>query len=168
MKHLIIKKGLLVLLAISSLVACERTVMREGATPGLQVRDSRMPHAGIRLNTVNIIDPKLQSRDNTVLGMEIKAFSDKADYIGRIAVESHGGKRSATGTLAIYVVLRNRTKYPMQVECRALFFDEQEVPVEGPTGWQRVYIDQNGISTCDMFSTLLNTSYYYIEIREGR
>ena len=168
MKHLNYKKAWLILFMILGLPACERTIVREGATPGLHVRDARMPHARIRLNTVNIIDPDLQARDNQVFGIEIAAFSKKADYIGRIAVENHGGSRSPTGTLDIHVVLRNRTQFPMQVECRALFFDEQEIPVEGPTNWQRVYIDQNGIGSCKMLSTLLNTSYYYVEIREGR
>lgn len=161
------KRGCLLLIVLS-LAACESSIMREGATPGLRVRDSHQPHAGIRLNSVNIIDPALQSRANSVFGMEVKAFSDKADYIGKIAVENHGGKRSGTGTLEIYVVLRNRTMYPLQVECRALFFDEHEIPVEGPTAWQRVYLDQNGLSSCNMQSTLLNTSYYYVEIREGQ
>ncbi|MGR9051772.1 MAG: hypothetical protein ACU84J_03920 [Gammaproteobacteria bacterium] len=164
----LITRVLPLIVVLFSLTACERTIMREGATPGLRVRDYHQPHASIRLNSVNIIDPNLQSRANKVLGMEIQAFSDKADYIGKIAVENHGGKRTGTGTLEIYVVLRNRTQYPLQVECRALFFDEHEVPVEGPTVWQRVYLDQNGLSSCTMQSTLLNTSYYYVELREGR
>jgi len=159
---------LLLVIGLTLLTACERTVMREGATPGLRIRDSHLPQASIRLNSVNIIDPGLQARANSVFGMEIQSFSDKADYIGKVAVENHGGRRSATGTLDIFVVLRNRTEYPLQVECRALFFDQQEVPVEGPTAWQRVYLDQNGIASCNMFSTLINTSYYYVEIREGR
>ena len=150
------------------ITACERTVIREGATPGLRIRDSHMPQAAIRLNSVNIVDPGLQARSNSVFGMELESFSDKADYSGKIAVENHGAKRSATGTLHTFVVLRNRTRFPLQIECRVLFFDEQEVPVEGPTAWQRVHIDQNGIASCNLYSTLLNTSYYYVEIREGR
>ena len=147
---------------------CQRTVMREGSTPGLRIRDASMPQARIRLNSVNIVDPNLQERTTRVFGQNLKLFSKNADYVGKIAVENHGGKRTPTGTMRIYVVMRNRTEYPQQVECRALFFDQDEIPVEGPTSWQRVYLNQNGIGTCNLLSTKIDTAYYYVEIREGR
>jgi len=163
-----LKNSILFSVLLLILSGCDSTVRREGPTPGLQVRSERMPDARVRINAVSIIDPNLQRRANTVFGMEVLAFSDNAEYIGKIAVENHGSRRSPTGTMEVFVVLRNRISYPLQVECRVLFFDETEVPVEGPTGWQRIFLDENGLGTCRQFSTLLNTSYYYVEVREGR
>ena len=139
---------------------CQRTVIREGSTPGLRVRDATMAQAGIRLNSVNIVDPNLQERTTKIFGQNLKMFSENADYIGKIAIENHGGKRTPTGTMRIYVVMRNRTEYPQQVECRALFFDQNEIPVEGPTSWQRIHLGQNGIGTCNLLSAKIDTAYY--------
>ncbi len=171
MKYTDLKKVILVLLVILITSGCQSTVTirREGATPGLQVRDARMPDARLHLNAVAIIDPNLQRRVRTEFASGFMASSsNQADYIGKVTVENHGSGRSPTGTLDVFAVLRNRTVHPLQVECRVSFFNEQEIPVEGPTAWQRIFLNENGIGSCKQFSTQLNTSYYYIEIREGR
>ncbi len=134
------------------------SVIREGAAPGVRVQDERAPQAAIRLNTVNIIDDSLQKWQ----GKEEERWS-------KIAVESTNSRRTPTGTLEAWGVLRNRTDYPLQVEGRTTFFDQYEVPVEKPTAWRRVMLPPNGIAAYKELSTRMDeVAFYYIEIREGR
>ncbi|MBF0626514.1 MAG: hypothetical protein HQL82_17130 [Magnetococcales bacterium] len=152
-------------LSLLMVTGCQ-TPVPEGATPAQVVRSPHAPHAGIRLDTVHIVDPNLQHTDP---GFTLSKFaSENKRYTGKIAVENQGGGRSPTGTLEVFVVLRNRTSHPLQVEGRVLFFDKNMVPVEGPTAWERIYLEQNGIGTYKALSTLVNTSHYYVELREGR
>lgn len=116
---------------------------REGARPGVRVKD---PNVGIHYNSVGILDKSL-----------------------KIAVESSNSKRSPTGTLKVWAVLRNRTDKPMQVEGRTQFFDGDKVPVEDPTAWKRIFLSPQSIGTYSEYSTnVKEVGYYYIEIREGR
>lgn len=142
--------------ALALLVGC--TAVREGAAPAIRVQDASAPTAKVRLNTVNIIDDGLQSWQGK-----------EADRWSKIAVESTNSRRTATGTLEVWGVLRNRTDYPLQVEGRTTFFDQYEVPIEEPSGWRRVLLPPNGISAYKEFSTRTDeVAFYYIEIREGR
>jgi len=144
-------------LVVALLSGCT-TVIQEGAAPGVRVQDERAPQAGIRLNTVNIIDDHLQKWQ----GKEEERWS-------KITVESTNSRRTPTGTLEVWGVLRNRTDYPLQVEGRTTFFDQYEVPVEKPTAWRRIMLPPNGITAYKEFSTRMDeVAFYYIEIREGR
>ncbi len=140
------------------LIGCTTTSVSEGAAPGVQVRDARAPQAAIRLNTVNIIDKSLSNWQGR----------PEAKY-SKIAVEQTNSRRTATGTLEVWAVLRNRTDFPLQIEGRTQFFDNYQAPIEGPTAWQRVQLPPNSVATYREFSTRVNeVAYYYIEIREGR
>lgn len=139
------------------LTACS-TVVQEGASPGVRVQEARAPQAGIRLNTVQIIDDGLQQWQ----GKDSQRWS-------KISVESTNSRRTATGTLEVWGVLRNRTDYPLQIEGRTTFFDQYEVPSEKPTAWRRVMLPPNGVTAYKELSVGTNDiAYYYIEIREGR
>jgi hypothetical protein len=135
-----------------ALSACKTVDVNEGARPGARVNDDRAPDARLNLDTVVILDKSLQDR--------------KA---GKLAIESSGARRSATGTLEVYAVIRNRTDYPLQIEARTQFFDRDKVPVEGPTAWQRVHLDPQAVSAYRELSTRVqDIAHYYVEIREGR
>lgn len=123
----------------------------EGPQPGVRVDDARAPNAGLRLDTVAILDKSLQNATG-----------------GKLAVESTGARRSPTNTVEAYAVIRNRTDFPLQIEGRVQFFDAVGVPIEGPTMWQRVMLDPQGISAYKELSTRTDVGHYYIEIREGR
>lgn len=143
---------------LALLLAGCTTVIKEGAAPGVRVQDSRAPEAGIRFNTVNIIDDGLQQWQGK-----------KAERWSKITVESTNSRRTPTGTLEAWGVLRNRTDHPLQIEGRTTFFDQYEVPVEKPTAWQRVILPPNGVAAYREFSTRQDeVAFYYIEIREGR
>ena len=169
----IIKCMLPVFGAILCLLGCTAVDVREGAAPGVHVRDARAPQAGIRMNTVNIIDESLQKWDGKVFDPpESSIFNmgpkERSKY-AKLAVESTNARRSPTGTVEVWTVLRNRTDYPLQIEGRTQFFDSDQAPVEGPTAWHRIYLPPNSIGTYREFSTkVMEIGYYYIEIREGR
>jgi hypothetical protein len=143
---------------LATLLAGCSTVVQEGAAPGVRVRNDRAPQAGIRLNTVQIIDDGLQQWQ----GSDSERWS-------KISVESTNSRRTATGTLEVWGVLRNRTDFPLQLEGRTTFFDQYQVPAEKPTAWRRVMLPPNGVAAYKELSVGTNDiAYYYIEIREGR
>ena len=130
------------------LAGCARIEVDEGPGPGVRVRDNRAPYAKPRMDAVAVLDRTLRNK---------------------IAVEQTNTRRSPTGTLEVWALLRNRTDYPLQVEGRAQFFDLDRVPVEGPSAWQRLALPGNSVATYREFSALTSgIGHYYIELREAR
>jgi uncharacterized protein YceK len=155
------------------LSGCTTVDVREGPGPGVRVRDSRAPQAGIRMNSVAIIDESLQKWDGKVFDPPwssiFQAGPKERDKRSKIAVESTNSRRTPTGTLEVWAVLRNRTDFPLQIEGRTQFFNRDQAPIEGPTAWQRVHLPPNAVATYQEFSTKIEEiAFYYIEIREGR
>jgi hypothetical protein len=144
--------GALLLGVMVALAGCNAVNRDEGARLGTRIDDARAPEARINLDTVVILDKSLQDRRS-----------------GKIAVESSGARRTETGTLQVHAVIRNRTDHPQQIELRATFFDELSVPVEGPTAWQRVYLDPQAVAGYKELSARIDgIAHYYIEVREAR
>ena len=120
----------------------------EGTKPGLRVTDSNFPGTRARLNSVGITTDSLRYK---------------------IAIEATNSKRTPTQTLEVWTQIRNRTDYPLQVECRVQWFDGKQAPVDKPTAWQRIHLPPNSLETYREFSTnIYDINFYYIEIREGR
>lgn len=126
------------------LAGCTRTVIREGTSPPVRISSE---NTGVRYNNVSLLDPSLE---------------------GKIAVQGSNWNRTATGNARVWVQIRNRTDFFMQVECRTQFFDNTKAPVGNPSAWQRLGLSPNAISTYRENSTDQNVAYYYVEIREGR
>ena len=138
---------------------CEQASVNEGASRGVRVRDGRAPQAGIQYNTAVFLDKSLQRWYGV----------GDADKYAKITVESTDSRRTPTGTLEAWAVLRNRTDHRLQVEGRVQFFDKDKVPCEAPSAWQRLYLNPQSVETYRGFSTQVeNVVYYYIELREGR
>lgn len=119
----------------------------EGSYAPTQVRDPNLPGTQIRWNNVSILD---------------------ASIAGKIFVEGTGTSRTATNTLAVWSVFRNRTDYPLQLEVRTTFYDHGQAPLEGPTAWQRLILPPNSAMHYKEYSTRVDVGYYHIEAREGR
>jgi hypothetical protein len=150
------------------IAGCSTVDVREGAAPGV-----RVPEVGIRYNSVGIIDKSLQDWDGPVFDPTWSSMfaggRKERDKKSKIAVESTDSKRSGTGTLEVWAVLRNRTDHALQIEGRTTFFDAGKAPAEKPTAWQRVMLPPQAVATYRDFSTKVEeVNYYYIEIREGR
>ena len=88
---------------------------------------------------------------------------------GKIAIESQGARRNATGTLSVIVQIRNRTDFPQVIEARTSFFDSALAPSEKASGWTRVHLDPNGIGSYQESSLgAASVAHYYVEVREAR
>lgn len=134
------------------LSACTQIDKNEGARPGVRINDARAPDARVNLNTVVILDKSLQDRKS-----------------GKIAIESSGARRTDTNTLEVYAVIRNRTDFSQQLEARIQFFDQDGVPTEGPSAWQKIYLDPQSVGAYREKSTgVQGVDQYYVEIREAR
>ena len=84
----------------------------------------------------------------------------------RVAVNHQGANRTATKTLKVYVVFRNRTDYPQTIQARVQFFGPAREPNEGPSAWDIVHLQPNVIQTWEAYSTTTNAEYYYVEVQE--
>ena len=143
--------GRLAVLAVATFTVAACSI-DEGASPGVRIDDARAPNATVQYDRVVILDDSLQSSRS-----------------GKIAIESHGARRTASGTVEAFAVIRNRTDYPLQIEARVQFFDADKVPVEGPTAWQRVYLEANSVNAYREASTRVHdVAHFLVEIREGR
>lgn len=163
---------MLLVVLVLSVAGCV-TDVREGPAPGVRVQDPRAPQAGIRYNSVAIIDKSLQKWDGKVFDPpwteHISSGPKEENKRSKIAVESTNSRRTPTGTLEVWTVLRNRTDHPLQIEGRTQFFDQTKAPVEGPTAWKRVFLPPQSVATYKELSTKVGeVHYYYVEIREGR
>lgn len=169
---------LMLLCMMISVVGCQSEVekrragsslRREGAAPGIHVDDPSQPYAKIRYNSVGIIDKSLQDWSYPQKKFLFWRVEEDRRNVGKIAVESTNSRRTPTGTLEAWAIIRNRTNHPLQIEGRTTFFDREQVPCEQPTAWQRLFLQPNSVVTYKEFSTKVHTvNYYYIEIREGR
>lgn len=153
-------------LCIIVLTSCSAsTLVTEGPAPGVMVDSSKAPHAGLRLNSVAILDKSLQR-----WYVYEKSGEEAVEHgkVGKIAVEGTGARRSPTGTVEVWAILRNRTDFPLQIEGRVQFFAKDKAPLEGPSAWQRIVLHPNSITNFKEFSTNVeDVGYYYVEIREG-
>jgi hypothetical protein len=122
-------------------------MVKEGSSAPVRIRDDNLPGTQIRWNNVSLLDKSIENK---------------------ILVEGTNSRRTATNTLEVWALLRNRTDYPLQIEARASFFDTSQAPLEGPTAWQRVMLPPNANGHYKEFSTRVNIGFYTIEVREGR
>jgi hypothetical protein len=138
--------------AMLMLAACQTPPNPEGAQMGVRVNDASAPNARIQYDQVVIIDKVLQNSQT-----------------GKIAIETQGARRSATGTLNVIVQLRNRTDYKQVLEARTSYFDAGFAPTEKPSAWHRIHMDPNGIASYQESSMgAANVAHYYVEVREAR
>ena len=159
------------LIAASLVSGCKVVDVQEGAGAGVRVTDERALQAGIRYNTVVILDKSLEKWNGRVFDPPaLKYFyPDDKRKRSKIAVESTNSRRTETGTLEVWAILRNRTDQPLQLEGRTQFFDVDKAPAEDPTAWQRVFLPPQAVATYKESSTKVNgIGFYYVEIREGR
>ena len=87
----------------------------------------------------------------------------------RVTVESTQARRTPSGHLEVWAMLRNQTNQAVQVEGRVQFFDRKRAPVEGPTAWKRIFLPPHGLQAYYGYSTgTKGAQLYYVEIREAR
>ena len=115
------------------------------------------------MDTIVFIDHELNRTDIR------KSFTgDQLIDTVKLTVESSGVRRSATGTLEVWAVLRNRTDYDLQAEGKTQFYDNGQAPLTDQSAWKRVYIPANGTSVYRESSLNQLAEHFIVEVREGR
>jgi uncharacterized protein YcfL len=142
----------------------------EGAAPGIKVDDPSQPYAGVRCNTVGILDKSLQDWSHPKKRFLFWEVEEDQRNVSKIAIEQTNWRPSATGTWETWAVIRNRTNYPLQIEGRVTFYDQQGAQAENPSAWTRLFLGPNSVETYKAFSTKNSdlVKCYYIELREGK
>jgi len=149
-------------------VGCTIRHVPEGPSPGI-----RVPGVGGRQDIVVVLDKSLQNWDKTEFSptcWSLLPFGRKErDRYAKLAVESTRAGRTATGTVEVVAVLRNRTDHALQVEGRTQFLDDNNIPVEKPSAWQRVFISpQSSEAYRESSVSVQEVKHFLIEVREGR
>lgn len=85
----------------------------------------------------------------------------------RISVENQGIDRTPTGTSQVWVVLRNHTDYPQQLEARTHFFTTSGRPVDARPAWKRIHIPANAVTTYEELSVSTGELNYRVEVKGG-
>jgi len=170
------KEGVVFFLVLVFSFGCAKDVIdiSEGPAPGVRVRDSQAPHARVMVDRVVIIDKGLQKWDTKKveywpnwLSIFFNGYPENQKN-SKIAVEKVGTKKTPVGATGVWAVFRNRTDYPLVIECRVQFFGKNLEPVEGPSAWQKVYLPPQGVSNYKENSiTLERIEHFYIEVRSA-
>ena len=148
--------------------------------PCMTILEEKPLKSGIEMNSVHIIDSSLETKrifatycEGVRIGpsaqeqVETGTSADVTTY--KITVEQYDSAVTATGTREVWAVLRNHTNFPLQVQGRTQFFDNNKTPSEAATAWQRVQLPPKSIGTYKEVSKQTESAaYYHVEIREQR
>jgi uncharacterized protein YcfL len=141
-KHAIFALGILAL----ALAACGG----DKELPVVQTVESDIP-----LNTVEFLDEDIRP-DQGLFGGD-----------DPITISAASARRLSTGTMQVNIHFKNNTERPMAIQCRSTFFDEQKIPIEGPTAWQRVFLSAKSLGKYTENSTRTEAAYFHVEVRGG-
>lgn len=114
----------------------------------------------VEMNSVIFVDHEL---NRTYKG---KLFGETKQII-KVSVDSQGIRTTDGGTAEVWVLLRNHTDYPVQIEGRTMFFDSGMAPVDAKPLWKRVFIPANSLATYKESTYSGDISYYRVELKEG-
>ena len=85
-----------------------------------------------------------------------------------ISVGNSGGRRSPTGTLEVFAILKNKSGRPVSFEARARFFEENGMPLDEDSAFERVSISPRGTGTFRALSMTPAARHYVIEVRAAQ
>lgn len=116
------------------------------------------------MNTFTFIDHNLNRTDVS------KTFGKVTNikHTVKVTIESSGIKNTATGTIEVWAMLRNRTDYDLQIEGMASFYDSGKTPLDDRSSWKRIMIPANGTALYKESSLTPDAVHFLVELREGR
>lgn len=101
--------------------------------------------------------------------MQMNAAGFATDYLAdKIAVERNAWARTATGTVEVVAMLRNRTDFAQVIELQTMFFDANQMPLGQPSAWEKVFLASQAFGQYKCLSTDPEVAYFYIQIREAK
>lgn len=146
---------------VLTLLAGSVSFLQGCATPVEGARQAdNMGGMSIERNAVYILDDSLHSVKEKRSGKQVVK--------GKISIEGKGVRQTATGLNELWVNIRNRTDYTLQVESRVTWFDAGGAPVDGPSVWQRTVLQANSLASIIQTTTVSDeATYFNMEVREG-
>ncbi len=85
-----------------------------------------------------------------------------------VVVANSGGKRGPTGNLEVFAIIQNNAGRPVSFEARARFFEENGMPLDEDTSFERVSIAPRGTGTFRTRSMTTAARHYVIEVRAAQ
>jgi len=135
--------------------------VHEGPTYGEQVVDG----AGLRkfkLDAVAILDDELQVWEYIDYN-----DSNKHSTKSKISVVNLGKTKLSTNNYEVFTTITNRTDYPISLSIRTQFYDKNNVSIENPSQWQKLFLSQNSVLTYKEKSLSNNVEHFLIEIKQS-
>lgn len=117
----------------------------------------------VQMNEVVFVDHDLnRTYEKSFFGMK------STKQIVKVSVNSKGIRTTPGGTAEAWVVFRNHTDYPLQIQAQTMFFDSDMAPMQPDPMWKRVFLPANSLGTYKEQSYDGNISYYRIEVKEAK
>ena len=133
--------------------------------PGCQTKDDG-PLRGLAVdNLVQEMD-SIRILDGSLMNRKKKTFGGKVN-VARIVIEKEGVGATDTGLAEVWVVVRNLTNQPLNLEGRTTWFDIDEIPVESPSNWQRFFVPPHSTETYRDTAVYSRAMHYQVDIRVG-
>jgi hypothetical protein len=133
----------------------------EGPEHGVKVAVSELDgkaHVVESYDNIAILNHSLQKTQT--------GFFNSGRNSNKLSIERAGSSLTDVDTLAVWVMIRNRTNHNQQIEVRTSFFDSMGQPMDDVSDWTRMHLSPNSLNTYRTTS-VKQVSDYYVEIREG-
>lgn len=112
-----------------------------------------------QMDSIRILDRSLMARQKKLFGN----FVNKS----RIVIEKEGVGATDTGLPEVWVVVRNLTDQPLNLEGRTTWFDIDEVPIDTRSGWHRFFVPPHSTETYRDTAVFSRATHYQVDIRVG-
>ncbi|MDO3388691.1 hypothetical protein QWI17_22785 [Gilvimarinus sp. SDUM040013] len=101
-------------------------------------------------------------------GLTPLVWMDQPLFAGKpIVIESQGISGSTQGMRDVWVSLRNQGKQAMQLEARAMFYDQAKRPINSKAPWKKVTVPGNASSLYFKSSQSSQVEYVAVEFRQN-
>ena len=112
-----------------------------------------------RMDSIRVLDAALMERKKNLF----RKYVNKA----RIVIEKEGLGITDTGLAEVWVVVRNLTDQPLNLEGRTTWFDVDEAPIESRAGWRRFFVPPHSTETYRDTAVYSSAMHYQVDIRVG-
>jgi uncharacterized protein YcfL len=111
------------------------------------------------MNSVRVLDDSLMSRKKNIFGKFVNKSS--------IVIEKEGIGATDTGLPEVWMVVRNLTDQPLNLEGRTTWFDVDKIPIDLRTSWHRFFVPPHSTETYRDTAVYSGAMHYQVDIRVG-
>jgi hypothetical protein len=104
----------------------------------------------------------------TSIPLNAVLFTDES-IVDEVLVQGLFARRTATDSIEVITRIVNCTDEPVLLQARSLFMDNKQLPTEGSSVWQNVFLSPHGTGAFQAISLgTAEVAYYLVELRRGR